>query len=159
MHDANTILLNTTTIDSNSDGNGSGSDPTIAPGAVVDIQEEQEIAIFVAIGPSDTNGEPGDADTMAIIPQVSIDGGSNWTNGPAFRSILGSEAPDREAAGQSTLRLAVRWRLPRSEVAGVNTVKVRLNTTASDTSNWGVYADVRAPQDVRSEYYADAAGE
>lgn len=153
--DASAILINTTTLDSGTDGNGSGTDPTVNPGAVLNLEEEATVGITAFYSVSDTGGEPGDADTLAVIVQCAPDG-TNYGNLFTFRSVLGSELPDDLAAGDKTLRLACVVKLPRSTVAGTRTVPVRLNTTASDTSNWGLYSDVRTINDIRSEWLANA---
>ena len=154
--DATLILLNRTTIDSADDGTGSGTDPTAGAGAVLDVPEETELAVTLFIGQSAGAGEPGDADTLDVIVEASADGGSSYDPVSTFRTILGIEAPDDEAAGEKTKRFATFIRTPRADAGQSGTVKLRLNVTASDTSQWGVYSDVRARQDVRLDWLKDA---
>jgi hypothetical protein len=153
--DSNLVLLNKTDLDSGTDGTGSGTDPTASGGAVVNVEEECEVDLLVFLGQSDTGGEPGDADTLAVIIEAAPDG-TNYGRLATFRSVAGSEMPDDETAGDKTLRLAMRARIPRSTDAGVRTVKVRANTTASDTSNWGAYIAVAPAGTARSEWLATA---
>lgn len=154
--DSDLVLLTTTTLDSNSDGNGSGSDETTAPGAVVSIEEEADLDILLFLKASDTAGEPGDADTLDVAVGVSVDGGTNWGVLADFRQILGSEVPDDTTAGDKTLRLAIQARSPRADSGQSNLVKVRPQTTASDTSNWAVYLAVAPRGTARSEWLAQA---
>lgn len=153
--DANAIFMDKTDLDSGTDGTGSGSSPTASGGAVLNLEEEGEVAVTLFIGQSDTGGEPGDADTLDVIVECAPDG-TNYGRLFTFRRILGIEAPDDEAAGDKTLRLACIVKLPKSTQAGIRTVPCRLNTTANDTSNWSVYSDVRAAQDVREEWLMNA---
>lgn len=150
--DSNLILINVTNLDSVNDGNGSGSDPTTAPGAVLNVDEEAEIAITCFLKASDTAGEPGDADTLEVEVEVSADGGTTWDELVNFRTITGSELPDDTAAGDKTLRLARRCKLPRADSGQSGLVKIRPVTVASDTSNWALYMDVRGVGDIRSEW-------
>lgn len=155
--DASLILLNRTTIDSGSDGVGSGTDPTAGSGAVLSgIAEETELAATLFLSPSDTGGEPGDADTCDVIVEASADGGSTYDPVFTFRSILGSELPEETADGSRTVRLAGIFRTPRADSGQSNGVKLRLNVTCSDGSNWGIYSDVRTKIDVRNEWMAAA---
>lgn len=154
--DDNAILVNLTTLDSGNDGNGSGSDPTAAPGCILSVEEEADIEIVLFCKASDTAGEPGDADTLDVAVGASVDGGTNYGVLADFRQILGSELPDDTAAGDKTLRLAIRCKLPRADSGQSNLVKIRPQTTASDASNWALYMDVRPLGGARAEWLAQA---
>jgi hypothetical protein len=153
--DASMVLVNKTNLDSGTDGVGSGADPTVTGGALINLEEEADLAAVLFVIPSATGGEPGDADTLDVIIECAPDG-TNFGRLCTFRRVLGSEAPDDVAAGDKTVRLAIPFRLPRSTVAGVRTVPVRANTTASDTSDWGVYIAITDRGSVRSEWMANA---
>lgn len=152
--DARLVLLDRITLDSGSDGVGSGTDPTAGSGAVLSVPEETKLAATLFLTMSDTGGEPGDADTLDVIVECSPDGGTNWDPVGTFRTFLGIELPDD--AADKTVRKALYFRTPRADAGQDNEVKVRLNITASDASNWGVYSDIRAEQDVRSEWLKDS---
>lgn len=152
LMDTNLILMNKTDLDSGTDGAGSGADPTASGGAVVNLVEETEMALLVILKPSDTGGEPGDADTLTITLELSGDGGSSWPDVTTSRSILGAEVADDLAAGDEGVALAFKFRVPEADAAQDGVVKARLTTVASDTSNWGVHASIVPPQSVRQEW-------
>jgi len=154
--DSALVIINKTNLDSGTDGTGSGSDPTASGGAVVSVDEGAEIGLALFAGPSDTGGEPGDADTLDVTVEVSVDGGSVWNTLADFRQILGSEIPDDTGAGDKTVRLGQVVQLPRADSGQSNLVKLRCNSTASDTSNWGLYVAVCGANDIRSEWQKQA---
>lgn len=157
MPGSNLILINKTDLDSGTDGNGSGSDATASGGRVLDVDEGARLALCAFYGESDTGGEPGDADTLDVKLQASVDGGTTWVDIVPLRQVLGSEIPDDESAGDKTVRLAVEFRAPQTDDDQTDgQVQLRLNTVASDTSNWGLYADIRNVTDVREEWLQNA---
>lgn len=149
--DSNQILINVADLASGNDGNGTGTDPTTAPGCILDVVEEGEVGVR-AFFSQPTTDPPADAATLDVIVQVSVDGGSTYGPLCTFRQVLGSELPDDEAAGDKTLRLGWVGRLPRADSGQSNLVKVRTNTVASTTTDWGLYVDLAHPNDVRSEW-------
>lgn len=146
------VLINVDDLDSGNDGAGTGSDATAAPGRVIDLVEGIDLALMVVLKPSNTGGEPGDADTLGITLELSGDGGSTYPDVTTSRNILGSELPDDLAAGDKGLVIATKFRTPIADAAQNGVVKCRLTTVASDTSNWGVYAAVVPVQSVRQEW-------
>jgi len=153
--DSNQILINVADLASGNDGNGSGSDPTAAPGAVIDIEESALVGVR-AFYSQPTTDPPADGATLDVIVQVSVNGGSNYYPLVTFRQVLGSELPDDEAAGDKTLRLGQVVKLPKADSGQSNKVKVRTNTVASTTTDWGLYVDIVAPEDVRAEWVENA---
>lgn len=154
--DANAILISVINLDSGNHGNGSGSTPTTAPGAALSIEEEAEIAITAFCKASDTGGEPGDADTLDFKVEVSVDGGTVWGDLCVFDTLVGTDLPDDTAAGDKTVRRAIRCKLPRADAGQSNLVIIRPVTVASDASNWALYSDVRTPDDIRTEWEKNA---
>lgn len=154
--DANLILINKTNLDSGTDGNGSGTDPTATAGALLSVEEEAEVAITAFCKASDTAGEPGDADTLDFKVEVSVDGGSVWGDFVVFDTLVGADLPDDTAAGDKTVRRAIRGKLPRADSGQSGLVQIRGVTVASDGSNWALYSDVRTPDDIRTEWEKNA---
>lgn len=153
--DTNAILINVADLASGNDGNGTGSDPNTAPGAIISVEEEALVGV-TAFYSQPTTDPPADAATLDVIVQVSVDGGTNYFPLVTFRQVLGSELPDDEAAGDKTLRLAQIVKLPRADSGQSNLVKLRTNTVASTTTDWGLFCDVRSAADVRSEWTKQA---
>lgn len=157
MAGSNLILINTTDLGSDVDGNGSGSDPTADAGCIVEVDEGSEMVVTAFYGQSATAGEPGDADTLDYGIEGSVDGGTTWFDIVDFRQVVGAEVPDDESAGDKTLRLAIPFRVPQTDDDQTNgRVKIRPVTAASDTSHWGLYSDIRAKTDVREEWLQNA---
>lgn len=150
MPGSDKILINNPLLDSGNDGNGSGTDPTSGPGAVVDVDENAEVAVtlFVLPGASDP---PADAATLDIKVQASDDGGSTWVELAGFRQILGSELADGVP-----VCLAVRVYSPTVQAAQSGIAQFRLNSAASTTTNWDVYSDIRTVQDIRQDWLNNA---
>lgn len=146
------VLINLEDLDSGTDGAGSGTDETTGAGRIIDLPEAADLALLIVLRESDTAGEPGDADTLAITLELSGDGGSTYPDITTSRSILGSEVPDDEAAGDPRVALAVKFRTPKADAAQDGVVKCRLTTVASDTSNWGIWGGIVPQQSVRQEW-------
>lgn len=150
MPGSNLILINNPLLDSGNDGNGSGSDPTSGPGAVVDVDENAQVAVTLLLLPG-ASDPPADGDTLTIKVQASDDGGSTWADLAPFRAVLGSELAD----GVSVC-LAVRVYSPTVQAAQNGVAQFRLNSVASTTTNWDVYSDVRTVQDIRQDWLNNA---
>ena len=154
------ILINATDLDSGNDGNGSGSTPTTAPGAVVDVPESAEIAITMYLG--EAAATPAiTAETLAVIAQVSVDGGSTWGPIATFRTITASELKSSgvamdESAGDETFRRAIACRTPKADSDQSGVVQIRLNTVASSALDWALFSDVRDRGSVRDVQFNDA---
>jgi hypothetical protein len=146
------VLINKADLDSGTDGAGSGTDPTGNGGRVIDLPERSEVGFLFILKESDTPGEPGDADTLGILIEFSVDGGSTYPDVTASRSILGAEAPDDLAAGDEGVKLAVILRTPKADAAQNGVIKCRLTTTASDGSNWGLWGAAVPVQSLRQEW-------
>ena len=149
---ADLVLINYDGIDSGTDGAGTGTDPAAGTGRIIDLPERSEVGFVFFVKPSDTGGEPGDADTLTILIEMSADGGSTYPDVTTSRAILGSESPDDLAAGDPRVALAVVLHTPKVDAAQAGVVKCRLTTTASDTSNWGLYGAVVPVQSLRQEW-------
>lgn len=155
MPGSNLILINRTDLGSDNDGAGSGTDPTTGGGAVLDVDEQAHLAIFLKLGvPTATAAST--TETLDIDVEASDDGGSTWDQIGTFRSFLGSENPVDLAAGDKPPVAAVEVYTPRANADQNGVIKLRLNSTASDTDHWAPYADVRTVQDVREEWKANA---
>jgi hypothetical protein len=144
-------LINVADLASGNDGNGTGSDPTTAPGAIVNVEEEAMVGIR-AFYSQPTTDPPADGATLDLDVEVSVDGGTVWGDLVKFRQVLGSELPDDEAAGDKTLRMGWVGKLPRADAGQANLVKLRPVTIASTTTDWGLFVDVCSAADVRSEW-------
>lgn len=154
--DSTLILLNHDALDSANDGNGSGSNPTTAPGAVVDVPEGGEIAVVVRLG-EPSSDPPLDAATLDLGVEVSVDGGSNYKDFITFRQISGDEVNDiDEDKGYTTVRLAAKGVLPLADSGQSNKVKLRPTSVASATTNWAVHMSVVDPANVRQAWYDEA---
>jgi len=152
LYAADGVLLNKTNLDSGTDGAGAGTDETASGGRVIDVPERSEIGILAIVKESDTSSEPGDADTLTILVELSYDGGSTYPDYSTSRAILGSEAPDQEDAGDPPLKLGIILKTGEADAAQDGVVKCRLTTTASDTSNWGLWVGVMPVQSFRQEW-------
>ena len=154
------VLINADDLDSGNDGNGTGSTPTTAPGAVVNVPESAEIAITMIL--SEAAADPASTtETLAVIAQVSVDGGSTWGPIATFRTITASELKSSgnaidESAGDPTFRRAIACRTPKADAGQAGLVQIRLNTVVSTTTNWNLFSDVRDRGSVRDVWFNDA---
>lgn len=154
--DANLILLNVEALDSGNDGNGSGSDSTSAPGAVIDVPEGKEAAVVVRLG-EPSSDPPADAATLDLGVEVSVDGGSTWKDFITFRQITGDEVNlIDESTGSKTVVLAAKGVLPLADSGQSNQVKLRPTSVASTTTNWAVHMSVVDPTNTRQDWYDEA---
>lgn len=153
------VLINVTDLNSGNDGNGSGSTPTTAPGAAISIPERAEIAITMFLSEADATAVVG-VETLAVIAQVSVDGGSTYGPIATFRTITASEiitgSDLDESAGDPTFRRAIACRTPKADAGQAGLVLIRLNTVASTSDNWALFSDVRDRQSVRDVWFNDA---
>ena len=135
------VLLNVADLASGNDGNGSGSTPTTAPGAVVSVPERSEVGLLLMLS-QPTTDPPADAATLDVGVEVSVDGGSSWKDLVDFRQVLGSELPDDEDAGDPGLKMAFIVRLPEADADQSGLVQLRPVTAASTTTDWGAFLAV-----------------
>jgi hypothetical protein len=156
MKDANLVLTNNTALDSGSDGDGSGTDPTSGSGAVVTIPGGGLMGVILALG-EPASDPPADGATLDVKVETSPDGGSTWGDGDfcTFRQIDASEIPDDVSAGDPTfIRAAIRYvGLPDADQTGV---QVRANITASTTTNWNVHLALVDVNEIRDTWLNDA---
>lgn len=160
--DANSILINVTDLASGNDGNGTGTDETSAPGRILtNVPESADIAITMLLGEADATVANA-AETLAVIAQVSTDGGSTFGPIATFRTITASELSGTsgmtldESAGFATFRRAIACRTPKADSDQSGLVQIRLNTVASSAAKWALFSDVRDRGSVRDEWYNDA---
>lgn len=146
------VVINSTIIDSSSDGAGTGTDETAGTGRIVNLPESCDLAFVGIFKASDSAGEPGDADTFTILVELSGDGGSTYPDVTTSRAVTGAELPDDSAAGNRPLIIATKIRTPKADAAQNGVVKARLTTTASDGSNWGLWGAFVPPESVRQEW-------
>lgn len=153
------ILLNRTNLDSANDGNGSGTDPTTAGGAVVNIPEKATVAVTLFLGEADATAAVG-SETLDIIVQISPDGGSTFGPLITFRQITASEiitgSDLDESAGDPTFRRAALGYVGEADSGQNGLVQMRLNSVASDTNQWAVFSDVRDVASVRDVWLENA---
>lgn len=154
------VLINVTDLDSGNDGNGSGSTPTTAPGAVDDIPEGADVAAVMFLSEADATAAVG-AETLATIVQVSTDGGSTWGPIATFRTITASEiitgSDLDESAGDPTFRRAIAFRTPKADDDQSGVVQLRTNTVASHASNqFALFVAIWDRGSVRDVWYNDA---
>ena len=154
------VLINVTDLDSGNDGNGSGTDPTSAPGAVDNIPEGAEVAAVMFLSEADATAAVG-AETIATIVQISVDGGSTWGPAATFRTITASEiitgSDLDESAGDPTFRRAIAFRVPKADAGQNGLVQVRTNTVASHASNqFGLFVAIWDRGSVRDVWFNDA---
>lgn len=147
------ILINVGDLDSGNDGDGTGSDPTAAPGAVVNVQENAEVAVTAFFNiPTATPAVTTDTCTLTV--QYSDDGGSTWAALGAFRAVLGSELPT--GPDMTPVCLAIKVFTPTVQAAQSGVGKMRLNSVVSSARDYAVYSDVRTVQDIRTEWLTNA---
>ena len=155
MPGTNLILLNRTDLDSGNDAAGSGSDPTVGGGAVVNVDEQARLAVTLFLGVADAT-RASTTETLDVVVEASDDGGSAWKTIGTFRQFLGSETPADTAAGDPPVKAAIEAYTPRAKANQNGVIKIRLNSTASNTNHWAPYSDIRTVQDVREEWLANA---
>jgi hypothetical protein len=154
------ILINVTDLDSANDGNGSGSTPTTAPGAVVNIPEKSTVGVTMFLSEADATTAVG-SETLAVIVQISPDGGSTWGPLITFRTITASEiitgSDLDESAGDPTFRRAAIGYVGEADSGQNGLVQMRLNTVASHGSNqFALFSDVRDVGSIRDRWLENA---
>ena len=160
MPGSSDILLNRTDLDSGNDGAGSGTDPTSGSGRILDLPEKADVAVTLFLGEADSV-VADDADTLAVIVEISPDGGSTWGPAFTFRTITASELAGSgieldESVGDPTFRRAGKVYTAEADSGQNGVVQMRLNITASTTDHWGIFSDVRDPGSVREVWLRNA---
>lgn len=157
--DANTVLLNRTDYDSGNDGTGSGSDETTVGGAVVDVPHGGSVGIMFSLGEAASNPAKT-TETLDMIVEVSVDGGSTWAPMFTFRQITASELAGSgleidESTGSVTFRRGAVVRLPLADDGQDSVVQMRCNGTASATTHWAPFVAIVSPADLRDTVLTD----
>ncbi len=158
--DANAILINVVDLASGNDGNGSGSTPTTAPGAVIDVTHGGFISCRLNLGEAEATIANA-AETLDVILQVSVDGGSTWGPLITFRRITASEISGTsgtsldESAGGVTFRRGQQVRVPLADDGQDGVVQMRLNTVASSAAKWALFVDILDLGSVRDTILTD----
>lgn len=161
MYDAELFLLNRTDLDSGNDGAGSGTDETSGGGRIVDVAEGADVAVLMALGEADATIANA-AQTLAVLVEISRDGGSTWGTAQTFRTITASEISGMsgtsidESAGGVTFKRAVITNVGLAESGQNGVVKMRLTVTASSVEHWAPTVTVVTRQDVREEWLDNA---
>ncbi len=154
------VLLNRTDLDSGNDGDGSGTDETSGSGRILNIPEKATVGVTLFLGEADSV-VADDADTLAVVVEVSPDGGSTWGVAFTFRTITASELAGSgieldESVGDPTFRRAGIMYVGEADAGQDGLVQMRLNITASDTNHWAVFSDVRDPGSIRDIWLTNA---
>lgn len=155
------ILINVTTLDSGAHGDGSGTDETTGGGRVVNIPEKATVGVTMFLGEAAATAAVS-AETLAVIVQISPDGGSTWGPVFTFRTITASEiitgSDLDESAGDPTFRRACKVYVGEADSGQNGIVQMRLNTVASHASNqFAVFSDVRDVGSLRDRWLENAA--
>ncbi len=153
MYDANLLVLNRTNYDSGNDAAGSGTDETSAGGRIVDVAEGATVGVLMTLGEADAT-VADTTETLAMLIQISRDGGSTWGTAVTFRTITASElngsgTPIDESAGDVTFKRAAIFNVGLAESGNSGIIKLRANGTASDTNHWAVTIMILDPGAVR----------
>lgn len=157
--DANAILIDVVDLASGNDGNGSGSTPTTAPGAVINVTHGGFITCRLRLGEAEATIANA-AETLDVILQIAVDG-STFFPLITFRQITASEISGTsgtsldESAGGVTFRREQQVRVPRADDGQEGLVKMRLNTVASSTAKWALFVDVVDLGSARDELLTD----
>lgn len=149
-NDSTLILVNSGVVDSGTDGTGSGTDPTAAGGAVVTLKGNGG-PIGIVCKLFEPTSDPAQAGaTLDVAVELSVDGGTTWDTLCSFRRFDGSEVANQDnSTGSPTVRRAQIVNVPRPDAG--STVQLRGNTTASATTNWGLYLAVTDPGSIEAD--------
>lgn len=153
--DSTLILLNKANLDSGTDGTGSGTDPTASGGAVVTLKGSGgPIGILCKLfEPTTDPAQSGQ--TLDISVEISVDGGTTWDTLCSFRRFDGSEIASMDnSTGSPSIRRAQIVNVPLPDAA--SSVKLRPNTVASTTTDWGLYLAVTDPGSIEADDLYDS---
>ncbi len=154
------LLLNRDDLGSDNDGNGSGTNEATGSGRVVDIPEKADVGVTLFLSEADST-VADDADTLAVVVEVSPDGGSTWGVAATFRTITASELAGSgieldESVGDPTFRRAMKVYVGEADAGQDGLVQMRLAITASTTDHWAIFSDVRDPGSLRDAWLNNA---